>query len=269
MTGHALKAAVAILVALMSAPAVRGGDTTDNTVSTPGRRVSDYLDFDLSIANNHLWRGIEVSDGLVMCSSLGVHDRNGYVKVGVWNGTNVTGKYKELNFFAEFTVRRFRLAFWDTYNFSTDADYNNKEFFNYKAHSTGRFLDCIATYSFGERFPLTLTWSTILFGRDRYSLYAAGSKQRYSTYVSAAYRCLERQRWTIDASVGGTFTLADRPGDRSTFYSSRPGIIDVRVTVTYDIKITDRYNLPVSSTVMFNPVENRAYFQMAAKIFSF
>lgn len=269
MTGHALKAAVAILVALISAPAVRGDDTTDISASTTGRRVSDYLEVDLSIANNHLWRGIEVSDGLVMCSSLGVHDRNGYVKVGVWNGTNVTGKYKELNFFAEFTVRRFRLAFWDTYNFSTDADYNNKEFFNYKAHSTGRFLDCIATYSFGERFPLTLTWSTILFGRDRCSLYAAGSKQRYSTYVSAAYRCLERERWTIDASVGGTFTLANRASDRSTFYSSRPGIIDVRATVTYDIKITDRYNLPVSSTVMFNPVENRAYFQMAAKVFSF
>ena len=27
--------------------------------------VRDYVDFDLEIANNHLWRGIEVSDGLV------------------------------------------------------------------------------------------------------------------------------------------------------------------------------------------------------------
>ena len=29
--------------------------------------VKDYVDFGLEIANNHLWRGIEVSDGLVMC----------------------------------------------------------------------------------------------------------------------------------------------------------------------------------------------------------
>lgn len=269
MNGYALKTFTAIILIILSAHSVKAGDMTTDSVIAPHRKVADYLDIDLRVANNHLWRGIEVSDGLVMTSSLGVHDRKGYVKVGVWNGTNVTGKYKELNFFAEFTVQRFRLAFWDTYNFSTDADYNNKEFFNYKSHSTGRFLDCILSYNFGRRFPLTLTWSTILFGRDRYDLYSAGSRQRYSTYVAAEYRCLDRQHWTIDASVGGTFTLADKAGDRSTFYSSRPGVIDIRATVTYDIRITDRYNIPVSSTVMFNPVENRAYFQIAAKVFSF
>ena len=32
--------------------------------------VKDYVDFGLEIANNHLWRGIEVSDGLVMCASV-------------------------------------------------------------------------------------------------------------------------------------------------------------------------------------------------------
>lgn len=269
MKSYALKAVTAIILALFSDLSVMACDVTTDSVAVPHRKVADYLDIDLRIANNHLWRGIEVSDGLVMTSSIGVHDRNGYVKVGVWNGTNVTGKYKELNFFAEFTVQRFRLAFWDTYNFSPDADYNNKEFFNYKARSTGRFLDCILSYSFGRRFPLTLTWSTILFGRDRYELYSVDSKQRYSTYVAAEYRFLDRQRWTIDTSVGGTFTLSDKTGDRSTFYSSRPGVIDVRATVTYDIRITDRYNIPVSSTIMFNPVENRAYFQIAAKVFSF
>lgn len=269
MNSYALKTVIAIILAQLSVLSAMAGEVTTDSVAVPHRKVADYLDIDLRIANNHMWRGIEVSDGLVMCSSLGVHDKNGYVKVGVWNGTNVTGKYKELNFFAEFTVQRFRLAFWDTYNFSTYADYNNKEFFNYKAHTTGRFLDCILSYNFGRRFPLTLTWSTILFGRDRYNLYSVGSKQRYSTYVAAEYRCLDRQRWTIDASVGGTFTLANKTGDRSTFYSSRPGVIDVRATVTYDVKISDRYNIPVSSTVMFNPVENRAYFQIAAKVFSF
>ena len=269
MACHFLKICFAIFMITASAVTVKADDSAVDTPAAPRHQVSDYLDFDFRIANNHLWRGIEVSDGLVMCSSVGVHDPKEYVKIGVWNGTNVTGKYKELNFFAEFTVQRFKLAFWDTYNFSPDADYNNKEFFNYKARTTGRFLDCIASYNFGSALPLSLTWSTIIFGRDRYSLYSSDSKQRYSTYIAAEVRCFDRQSWTVDAAVGGTFTLARKDGDRSTFYSSRPGIIDVRATVTRTVRITDRYSIPLSATVMFNPVENRAYFQVAARVFSF
>lgn len=246
----------------------QAGDSPTDTVARPHHGVLSYLDLDINIANNHLWRGIEVSDGLVVTSSLAVHDPKEYVKAGVWSGTNTSGDYKELNFFVQFAVQRFRLEFWDTYNFSPGADYNNHEFFNYNARTTGRFLDCIASYKVSERFPLTLTWSTILFGRDRYNLYSADSKQRYSTYVAAGYRCFDRQQLTIDAAAGGTFTLNNYKGDRSTFYSSRPGVIDLRVTATYNLRITDSYSLPLSATVMCNPVEDRAYFQLSAKVLS-
>ena len=63
--------------------------------------VKDYVDFGLEIANNHLWRGIEVSDGLVMCADLAIHDKNDHFKVGLWSGTNTSGDYKEFNFFGE------------------------------------------------------------------------------------------------------------------------------------------------------------------------
>ena len=43
--------------------------------------VKDYVDFGLEIANNHLWRGIEVSDGLVMCADLSIHDKAEHFKV--------------------------------------------------------------------------------------------------------------------------------------------------------------------------------------------
>ena len=64
--------------------------------------LGDQLDFNLEIANNHLWRGIEVSDGLVMCSALAIHDKHEYMKFGLWGGTNISGDYKEFNFFSEF-----------------------------------------------------------------------------------------------------------------------------------------------------------------------
>lgn len=231
--------------------------------------VSRYVDFTLQVANNHLWRGIEVSDGLVMCTSLSVHDKDEHVRLGLWNGTNSSGSYKEFNFFGEFKAGGWQLALWDTYNFSPGADYNNREFFNYSARSTGRFLDCILTYRFAEsapRFPLTLSCSTILFGRDRWS---DNSANRYSCFLMAGYTLYQDADWQFDASVGGTFTLADKAGDQSTFYSDKAGIIHLELRAEHKLQLTRTYALPVFAAAVFNPVMDRAFFQIGAQAFKF
>lgn len=231
--------------------------------------VRRHVDFSLQVANNHLWRGIEVSDGLVMCTSLAVHDQNDHVRLGFWNGTNSSGQYKEFNFFGEFKAGGWQLALWDTYNFSPGADYNNHQFFNYSARTTGRFLDCILTYRFAEsapRFPLTLSWSTILFGRDRWS---DNSANRYSCYLMAGYTLYQDADWRFDASAGGAFTLASKAGDRSTFYSDKPGLIHLELRAERRLRLTHDYSLPVFATAVFNPVMDRAFFQIGAQVFQF
>lgn len=231
--------------------------------------LPDPIDFNLEIANNHLWRGIEVSDGFVMCSALSIHDRHEYIKIGMWGGSNISGDYKEFNFFSEFQYAGWKLAFWDTYNFSPGATYNNREFFNYSAHSTGRFLDCILTYEVGkihQRVPLTLSWSTILFGRDRWE---DNSSNRYSTYLSARYSIFRAHGWQSDLTVGGTFTLKTKSNDRSTFYSDKPGIIHLELRIQKEVGITSGYTLPLFASAVFNPRMNRAFFQIGAILFQF
>lgn len=232
-------------------------------------QVQEYVDFDLELSNNHLWRGIEVSDGLVMCTDLAIHDKDNHFRIGLWGGTNISGDYKEFNFFGEIKASGWKVAFWDTYNFSPTADYNNREFFNYSAHSTGRFLDCILSYDFSHsspRLPLSLSWSTIIFGRDRWS---DNSANRYSCYVSADYSLFKNSAWRFDAGIGGTFTLANRDGDRTTFYSDKPGIIHLQLRAQRNIQLTKTYCLPVFACAVFNPVMNRAFFQIGAQVFNF
>ena len=230
--------------------------------------VTDYADFELNVANNHLWRGIEVTDGFVFTTSLAVHDKGNHVRAGIWGGTNTSGSYKEFNYFAEFAYAGFKLAFWDTMNFSpaNAADYNVNEFFNYSAHSTGRFLDCILSYDFNKRIPLTLAWSTIIFGRDRY---ATDPANRYSTFVYGEYTVAKNDKWSVDLGVGGTFVLNHRDGDSSTFYSDRPGIIHAQLKVTHNLHITQAYTLPVHLTAVWNPRMDCAYLQVGATLFSF
>lgn len=255
-----LTAAAATLATALFGPAAAAQTTTD---------IADHIDFSLEVANNHLWRGIEVSDGLVMCTDLAIHDKANLFRIGMWNGTNTSGNYKELNFFGEVKAGGWQLALWDTYNYSPGADYNNREFFCYSAHTTGRFLDCILTYRFAHslpRFPLTLSWSTILFGRDRWS---DNSANRYSCYVSAEYPLYTDDRWRFDAAVGGTFTLAHKTGDKSTFYSDRAGLVHLQLRAEHNVRLTRHYTLPIFACAVFNPLMDRAFFQIGAKVFSF
>lgn len=223
------------------------------------------MDFEVNVANNHLWRGIEVSDGIVMTSTVAVHDAKRKIRIGLWGGSNVTGDYKEFNYFAELVHKGWKLALWDTYNFSPDAAYNNREFFNYSARSTGRFLDATLSYRFSRSIPLALSWSTILFGRDRNT---ANTSNKYSTFVYVSCPLYKSEQWLLDVGCGGTFAL-NRAGDSATFYSKHPGIIHVQLGVRRDVQVTPDYTLPLHATILWNPECNCAFFQIGAQLFSF
>ena len=50
-----------------------------------------------NVQNNHLWRGMEVSDGIVLFTDLSYTMVNNHVTIGLWGGCNSEGSYKEFN----------------------------------------------------------------------------------------------------------------------------------------------------------------------------
>lgn len=217
-----------------------------------------------TIQNMHLWRGGEVADGFVLTTDLyyGLLDEN--LNVGFWGGMNSVGEYKEFNYYANYTFGNFYVALSDTYNFSTYATYNNEEFFNYSAAETGRFLDATLRYTIGEENPLVLSWSTVLFGRDRDEL---NSGNRYSTFCSAEYKLYKRDGWQIDAGVGAAFALRNIDNS-ANFYGDKAGVVEATLKVSNTLKICD-YEIPLYMLMMWNPQSNQAYMQLCAKVVSF
>ena len=84
-----------------------------------------------NVQNNHLWRGMEVTDGVVLLTNLSYTMANEHVTVGLWGGCNSEGSYKEFNHYLNLKASGWAFALWDTYNFSPGATYNNKEYWNY------------------------------------------------------------------------------------------------------------------------------------------
>lgn len=228
------------------------------------------LNMKANLQNMHLWRGMEVTDGLVLTTDLSVTDRNKHFRAGLWGGTNTDGRYKEFNNYVSYTCHRFSVAVWDTYNFSPGADYNNEEFFNYKAKETGRFIDATLSYTVGKKFPLFVSWSTILYGRDRDGL---NDQNRYSTFAYVEYPVFCNELWEVRPGIGTAFAFspgrdADGASTSANFYGDTAGVVHVSLTTTYRLTAFKR-DFPITVLALWNPQSSKGYFQMGIQLFSF
>ncbi|WP_077196882.1 hypothetical protein [Prevotella ihumii] len=210
------------------------------------------------LETTHLWRGLEVSKGLTLDNEVAISDNNNHFRFGLWGGMQIAGNYKEFDYYVSYTNGGFSASLWDIYNFSDGIYANDRAYkiFNYDCHDTGHFLDATIAYNFGEKFPLNLSWSTVIAGRDRGAL---NQQNLYSTFVQASYKAYEDDNFVVTPSIGGNFALNPEDGSHATFYGKSAGINDVRLNVTYKLKIGN-HPLPVTATAMWNPEANKGYF---------
>lgn len=113
----------------------------------------------------HYWRGFAVTTAPFLTTNLYYQVPNGLWKAGVWGGMGFSGNYREFDYYVHFQKGGFSASLWDIYNFST-PEITENGFFDYNNRTTGRFLDFTLAYHFGEKFPLSVSSSTILHGRD-------------------------------------------------------------------------------------------------------
>lgn len=239
-----------------------------------------------SLETSHLWRGLEVGNGLIFDNDVSISDNNGHFKLGLWGGMSTDGDYKEADVYFNFNHSGFNLAVWDLWNFS-DGIPGNGKYFTWAADRTSHLTDVAISYDFKPmcNFPMTLTWSTLVQGRDRgelkrYTENGPGmrkgeiiaaerpdAKNVYSTFVQAAFRLYEDENWNVDASVAAAFALdpykkeiREKYNLQNNLYGKHAGVNDVRLGATYKLKL-GKFTLPVGGQMMWNPEASKAYFR--------
>ena len=55
-----------------------------------------------SMETSHLWRGLEVGNGLIFNNDVSISDNNGHFKLGLWGGMATDGDYKEADVYFNF-----------------------------------------------------------------------------------------------------------------------------------------------------------------------
>ena len=79
-----------------------------------------------SLETSHLWRGLEVGNGLIFNNDVSLSDNNDHFKIGLWGGMATDGDYKEADVYVNYNNSGFNLAVWDLWNFSDGIPGNGK-----------------------------------------------------------------------------------------------------------------------------------------------
>ncbi|MCH4216522.1 MAG: hypothetical protein LKF68_06965, partial [Prevotella sp.] len=208
-------------------------------ITLPTTLKAQKLHYVAGMETSHLWRGGEVSKGLTFNNEFAISDNGNHLRFGLWGGMQINGNYKEFDWYTSYNLGGFSAAVWDIYNFSDGIwaeGAKQYRYFNYNCHNTGHFLDAALGYNFAKQgIPLSLTWTTLLAGRDRGT---ADKQNIYSSWVQAAYTFYEDDQFKVDASVGGAFALHNyKENTNDNFYGKSNGINDIRLSCTYKLKI--------------------------------
>lgn len=231
------------------------------------------LGFGLQLKSMHLWRGLQVASEATAAVDVHISDKKNMFTAGIWGGAGFSGKFKEFDYYASFQHKGLQIALWDIYNFSEGASYNNTQVFNYNARETGHFVDLSVGYTFQGSFPLTVSWATVIFGRDRTialdgDASLANQRNRYSTYVSLSYPVLKDKFIDLELGIAGAFALDPQKGTSANFYADNAGIVNVNFVVSKKLEL-GKYTLPVSVMGMWNPEGNNANIQIALDVLKF
>jgi hypothetical protein len=213
------------------------------------------------LVSSYVWRGVlstakptpNFQPTLAYC--------NKGLELGVWGSTDFIGSYKEVDPYISYTKGLFKVTL-------TDYNWNFKNpYFNFNNKETDHILEGALAYNGVVSFPLSVSVATMFYGADKKyesnyqytdnngNTVTGGqnpAKQNYSTYVELAYPVK-----SINFFLG--FTPSD--GYYGDGYGNRSGfsIVNLGLSGSRSINLTDKFSLPVKATLGFNPQKEDAY----------
>ena len=191
------------------------------------------------IVSRYIWRGAVASPTLNFQPAASFTLKN--FTIGSWGSADILGQAKEIDFYLSYSIMGFSLTFSD-YCWNVD-----KRYFNYDSENTGHVEEIGLSYE-NEIFPLKIYAGTMVYGEDKKSLYdpleTDLKKQNFSTYFELSYTFNIKQN-TLMPFIGATLFTGMYGNDFAVVYTG--------FTASRDIKITEKFSLPIFTTFAANP----------------
>ena len=224
---------ILIITAILFAAAVtaKAQDTLETTIGT-------------DLVSQYVWRGQDLG-GVSVQPTLGIGYKG--LSLSAWGSAGLSNPAdtREFDLTLAYTIGGFNIGVTD-YWFNAGLDPLNR-YFAYAADCTNHVFEANVGYDFGFA---SLQWYTNFAGNDGLT---PTEKRAYSSYVEVNVPfVLGGVDWT--ATAGAVPFATD-------FYGVEGfGVVNVALTASKDIRITDSFSIPVFAQVAANPYSKNAFF---------
>ncbi len=234
---------------------------------------STEIDFSVGsdVVSRYVWRGTDYSMSPSIQPAIEM-STSGFA-VGFWGSYSFTGFMgPELDFYLSYTFLDEMLTVTVTdYFFPTEAVATNR-YFIYEEDRTGHIFEGSISFNGTENLPLSLMVAANFYGDDARKInddpnspdFNTAEGIQYSTYIELGYS-MDVKETALEFFAGFT---PNKPADadaatgyigESGFYGHTMGFVNLGLTASKEINITEQYSLPVYTSVIFNPMAENAF----------
>ena len=215
----------------IAAVTAKAQDTLETTVGT-------------DLVSQYVWRGQDLG-GVSVQPTLGLAYKG--LSLSAWGSAGLSNPAdtREFDLTLAYTIGGFNIGVTD-YWFNAGLDPLNR-YFAYAADCTNHVFEANVGYDFGFA---SLQWYTNFAGNDGLT---PDEKRAYSSYVEV----------NVPFALGGvdwTATAGAVPFATDFYGVEGFGVVDVALTASKDIRITDSFSIPVFAQVAANPYSRNAFF---------
>jgi hypothetical protein len=188
------------------------------------------------LVSSYVWRGLYQTNAAFQP---GLSISYGGLSLGAWGSSDFSSFAKEVDFTLGYSTGGFSIAFTDYWWQGEGTKYGH--------YSACHHYEGTIGYSFGESFPLSLAWNTMIREGDGGD---GDYKQNYSTYISAAYDFNVKD-------VGVTVGIGISPWEG--YYSDDFAVSTISLRATKELKFTETFSLPVFAETIIAPAQDNVF----------
>ncbi|MCT4637905.1 MAG: hypothetical protein N4A72_09370 [Bacteroidales bacterium] len=208
--------------------------------ATTNAQTNSKLEVNPTITSKHYWRGIMVNNSANIETDITYSSKR--LNIGVWGGYAFNNKYSEFDLHLSYKItKNISLSVWDLYASRDRESIDKYNYFDLKRESTNHLIDATLSYNFGNKLPLTIKWSTMLWGRDL----DINGNQRYSSYAELEYR-YKFKKTEINCFAGLNVF-------RNSMYAKHTNIVNTGIKIQNNISVMEKAEIPVWAIIALNP----------------
>jgi hypothetical protein len=237
------------------------------------------LNVGADLMSRYVWRGMDYGSSPSIQPTLSFNLGN--FELGYWGAIALTNNYLESDLFLKYSVKGFSVMLTDYYIPALATNLNDVRYSFCKSPSkiefdtttgenltkfTSHAIEATLQYKGPEKFPISVLVGTYIHGNDKTSedsvftetklLQSVNFKNRFSTYIELGYAFAIKQ-FNFDVFVGATpfSSVYSTPAYEGGFT-----VVNMGITGYRKIPITEKFELPVKASVIFNPQASNIFF---------